>query len=72
MAAKGGSIDNMFSPPPYPAAGSATAKKVVLFTYLSLSKLNTIESTESIEFVEGYFLVMFIFKFTKISIPQIL
>ena len=72
MAAKGGSIDFMFLAPPYPAAGSATAKKVVLFTYLSLSKLNTIESTESIEFVEGYFLVMFIFKFTKISIPQIL
>ena len=72
MAAKGGSIDFMFLAPPYQAAGSATAKKVVLFTYLSLSKLNTIESTESIEFVEGYFLVMFIFKFTKISIPQIL
>ena len=38
--------------------------------HMSFSEWNSIESTESIEFVEDYFLVIFIFKITKNNILQ--
>ena len=41
-----------------------------LICQLSFSKWNSIESKESIEFVEDYFLVIFIFKITKNGIQQ--